>query len=426
MRHRKFLRLSLGWRILAGLIIGILLGVVFYQNKTFIGVAQGTGTIFINMISMIVLPIVVSSLTVGIANMGDLHKLGRIGGKTLIYFEIMSTVALALGLLMANLTHVGTLVDLHSLQATDISQYVASAKEASHHGIGDILMTIVPTNIFAALSAGNMLPIIFFAVFFGLGVAAIGERGQIIIDFLQAVAETMFKVTSWVMQLAPFGVAGLIGVTVAQLGLNSLKPLGLFILVAYATMAIFIIGIMGIVAKIFGFNIFDNLLVIKDELILAFTTASSEATLPRLIEKTQKLGVSKGVVSFVIPTGYTFNLDGSAIYQALAALFLAQAYHIHLSLGQQITLLVVLMVTSKGMAGVPGASFVVLLATISTIGVPASGLALIAGIDRLVDMGRTAVNVAGNSLATMVIGKSEGEFDMAQHDAYVASFKKQK
>lgn len=234
----------------------------------------------------------------------------------------------------------------------------------------------------------------------------------------------MFKVTGWVMNFAPFGVAGLIGVTVAQLGLASLKPLGLFIGVAYLTMAIFIIVILGAIAAVYKINIFDILTVFKDELVLAFSTASSEVTLPKLIEKTQKLGVSKGVVSFVIPTGYTFNLDGSAIYQALAAVFMAQAYHINLSIGQQLTLLVVLMVSSKGMAGVPGASFVVLLATVSTIGVPVSGLALIAGIDRLVDMGRTAVNVAGNGLATLIIGKSEKEFDHDKYVEYVASYKK--
>lgn len=423
MIRTKLLRLSLGWRILLGLICGIILGVIFYKNTPFINFAQGIGTLFINMISMIVLPIVVSSLTVGIANIGDLKKLGRVGGKTLIYFELMSTVALILGLIVANLTDLGSLVNLHNLKATDISQYVATAKQTANHGIGDILLTIVPTNIFAALSSGDMLPIIFFSVFFGLGISAIGEPAKIVVDFLQAVAEVMFKVTSWVMQFAPFGVAGLIGVTVAQLGLASLKPLGLFILTAYMTMLIFIIVIMGIVAKLYKLSIFDILLALKDELVLAFSTASSEVTLPRLIEKTQKMGVSKGVVSFVIPTGYTFNLDGSAIYQALAAIFLAQAYHIHLTLGQQLTLLFVLMVTSKGMAGVPGASFVVLLATISTIGVPASGLALIAGIDRLVDMGRTVVNVAGNALATLIIGKSENEFDATQHEKYIAEVK---
>lgn len=268
-----------------------------------------------------------------------------------------------------------------------------------------------------------MMPVIFFSVFFGLGTAAIGKRGQIIIDFLQAVSEVMFKVTNWVMKFAPIGVFGLIGMTVGEMGFSALAPLGLFVLIAYVTMAIFVVCILGLVAKIFGFKYWSLMNVIKDEIVIAFSTASSEATLPRLIDKMQKYGVSKGIVSFVIPTGYTFNLDGSAIYQSLAALFLAQAYGIHLTLAHQITLLVVLMITSKGMAGVPGASFVVLLATVSTIGVPMSGLTFIAGIDRFVDMGRTAVNVVGNSLATMVIGKSENEFDEEKNAKYLEELK---
>ncbi len=236
----------------------------------------------------------------------------------------------------------------------------------------------------------------------------------------------MFKVTNWVMHIAPIGVCALIGVTVAQMGLAALAPLGYFIVLAYATMIVFILVVMGLVARVVHLNIFTLLKVIKDEVILAFSTASSEAALPKIIDKMDKFGVSQGIVSFVIPTGYTFNLDGSAIYQSLAALFLAQAYHIHLSIGQQITLLVVLMITSKGMAGVPGASFVVLLATISTIGVPMAGLTFIAGIDRLVDMGRTAVNVVGNSLASVVIAKSEKEFDEAQSKELAASFDRKK
>lgn len=423
MKKRR-LEIPLGWRILLGLVVGIILGIIFYKNQTFTNFAQGLGTFFINMISMIVLPIVVTSLTVGIANIGDLHKLGRVGGKTIIYFEVVSTFALILGLVVANLTKIGHMVDLKSLQASDISKYVSTAETASHNGLGSIIMSIVPKNIFAALNTGDMLPIIFFSVFFGLGISAIGQKGQIVIDFLQAVSEVMFKITGWVMNFAPFGVAGLIGVTVSQLGLNSLKPLALFILIAYLTMIIFIVGVLGIIAAIYKVNIFDVLRVFKNELVLAFSTASSEVTLPKLIEKTQKMGVSKGVVSFVIPTGYTFNLDGSAIYQALAAIFMAQAYNIHLTFGQQVTLLIVLMISSKGMAGVPGASFVVLLATVSTIGVPAQGLALIAGIDRLVDMGRTVVNVAGNGLATIIIGKSEKEFDQDKYLNYVNSYKK--
>lgn len=423
MKRYRVYRLTLGWQILIGLILGIVLGVVFYQNKTAIIAMQNIGTMFISLIQMIVFPIVVSCLTVGIANMGDIKKLGRIGGKTLIYFELMTTIAIILGLIVANIFHPGDFINIHALHSQDISQYVSTAKTAKQHsGIWDTLMGIIPTNIFGSLSNGDMMPVIFFSVFFGLGTAAIGEKGQIIISFLQAVSEVMFKVTNWVMHAAPVGVCALIGVTVAQMGISALAPLGYFIVLAYATMAFFILVFMGIVGRMFKLNIFTLLKVIRDEVILAFSTASSEAALPRIIDKMVEFGASQGIVSFVIPTGYTFNLDGSAIYQSLAALFLAQAYHIHLSIGQQVTLIVVLMITSKGMAGVPGASFVVLLATISTIGVPIAGLTFIAGIDRLVDMGRTAVNVVGNSLASVVIAKSENEFDECKSQAYTATF----
>lgn len=427
MKHYRRYRLTLGWQILIGLVLGIVLGVIFYQNKTAITAMQNIGTMFISLIQMIVLPIVVSCLTVGIANMGDIKKLGRIGGKTLIYFELMTTVAIILGLVVANVFHPGDFINIHALHSQDISQYVQTANKAKHNsGLWATIMGIIPTNFFSSLSTGDMMPVIFFSVFFGLGTAAIGKQGQIIIDFLQAVSEVMFKVTNWVMHIAPIGVCALIGVTVAQMGLAALAPLGYFIVLAYATMIVFILVVMGLVARLVHLNIFTLLKVIKDEVILAFSTASSEAALPKIIDKMDKFGVSQGIVSFVIPTGYTFNLDGSAIYQSLAALFLAQAYHIHLSIGQQITLFVVLMITSKGMAGVPGASFVVLLATISTIGVPMAGLTFIAGIDRLVDMGRTAVNVVGNSLASVVIAKSEKEFDEAQSKEFAASFDRKK
>ncbi|KRO27935.1 DAACS family dicarboxylate amino acid sodium (Na+) or proton (H+) symporter [Lactiplantibacillus fabifermentans DSM 21115] len=421
-KYRR-LRLSLGWQILIGLALGIILGVIFYGNQTAITAMQNIGTMFIDLIQMIVLPIVVACLITGIANMGDLKKLGRVGGKTIIYFEVMTTIAIALGLLVGNVFHPGDYINIHQLHSTNISQYVATAKTVSHNGIWSTIMGIIPTNVFKSLSAGDMIPVIFFSVFFGLGTAAIGEQGKIILDFMNAVAEAMFKVTNWVMHTAPIGVCALIGVTVAEMGLKALAPLGYFIILAYATMAIFIVVVMGIVARIFGLNIWHLLRVIRDEMVLGFSTASSEAALPKIIDKMGKYGVNQGIVSFVVPTGYTFNLDGSAIYQSLAALFLAQAYGIHLSLSQQVTLLIVLMITSKGIAGVPGASFVVLLATISTIGVPVQGLAFIAGIDRLVDMGRTVVNVVGNSLAAVIIGKSEHEFDPEMSERYLAEIR---
>lgn len=417
----------MGWQIMIGLALGIICGLIFYQNKGAITVMQSLGTIFIRLIQMIVMPIVVSCLTVGIANIGDIRKLGRIGGKTLIYFEVLTTIALILGIVMANITHPGSFIDIHKLHATDISQYMSTAKSAEHSsGFWPLILSIIPTNIFKSMSDGDMMPVILFSVLFGLGIAAVGEKAKILIDVLNAVSEVMFKVTNWVMKFAPIGVFGLIGMTIAEMGISALLPLGLFILIAYVTMLIFIIVVLGITAHIFHLRYWKTMRAILDEIVLAFTTASSEVTLPRLMKKTHEMGVSKGITAFVIPTGYTFNLDGSAIYQSLAAIFLAQAYGLHLSISHQITLLVVLMITSKGMAGVPGASFVVLLASVSTIGVPMAGLTFIAGIDRFVDMGRTAVNVVGNSIATLVIGESEGALDREKYNAYLDNYGKEK
>lgn len=427
MKRYRFGRLSMGWQIMIGLALGIICGLIFYQNKGAITVMQSLGTIFIRLIQMIVMPIVVSCLTVGIANIGDIRKLGRIGGKTLIYFEVLTTIALILGIVMANITHPGSFIDIHKLHATDISQYMSTAKSAEHNsGFWPLILSIIPTNIFKSMSDGDMMPVILFSVLFGLGIAAVGEKAKILIDVLNAVSEVMFKVTNWVMKFAPIGVFGLIGMTIAEMGISALLPLGLFIVIAYVTMLIFIIVVLGITAHIFHLRYWKTMRAILDEIVLAFTTASSEVTLPRLMKKTHEMGVSKGITAFVIPTGYTFNLDGSAIYQSLAAIFLAQAYGLHLSLSHQITLLVVLMITSKGMAGVPGASFVVLLASVSTIGVPMAGLTFIAGIDRFVDMGRTAVNVVGNSIATLVIGESEGALDREKYNAYLDNYGKEK
>ncbi len=427
MKRYRFGRLSMGWQIMIGLALGIICGLIFYQNKSAITVMQSLGTIFIRLIQMIVMPIVVSCLTVGIANIGDIKKLGRIGGKTLIYFEVLTTIALILGIVMANITHPGSFIDIHKLHATDISQYMSTAKSAEHSsGFWPLILSIIPTNIFKSMSDGDMMPVILFSVLFGLGIAAVGEKAKILINVLNAVSEVMFKVTNWVMKFAPIGVFGLIGMTIAEMGISALLPLGLFILIAYVTMLIFIIVVLGITAHIFHLRYWKTMRAILDEIVLAFTTASSEVTLPRLMKKTHEMGVSKGITAFVIPTGYTFNLDGSAIYQSLAAIFLAQAYGLHLSISHQITLLVVLMITSKGMAGVPGASFVVLLASVSTIGVPMAGLTFIAGIDRFVDMGRTAVNVVGNSIATLVIGESEGALDREKYNAYLDNYGKEK
>ncbi|NRD77905.1 cation:dicarboxylase symporter family transporter [Bacillus sp. BRMEA1] len=401
-------RISLAWQIFIGLALGIIVGAIFYGNPHLADYLQPIGNIFIRLIKMIVVPIVISCIIVGVAGVGDIKALGKLGGKTIIYFEIITTIAILVGLLAANLFHPGSGVDRAHLTKTDINAYVETAKTTESHSMVDTFVNIVPTNIIQSLANGDMLAIIFFSVMFGLGVAAIGEKGTPIINFFKGTSEAMFYVTNQVMKVAPLGVFALIGVTVSKFGLSSLIPLGKLVIVVYGAMAFFIIVVLGIVAKLVGFNIFKILKYLKDELLLGYSTASSETVLPKIMEKMEKIGCPRAITSFVIPTGYSFNLDGSTLYQAIAALFIAQMYGIHLSIGHQITLVLVLMVTSKGIAGVPGVSFVVLLATLGSVGIPVEGLAFIAGIDRILDMARTCVNIVGNSLAAIVMTEWEG------------------
>ncbi|HTG68830.1 MAG TPA: cation:dicarboxylase symporter family transporter [Candidatus Udaeobacter sp.] len=416
-------KIGLAWQILIGLVLGITVGILFYGNPSVGSYLSPIGDIFIRLIKMIVVPIVVSSLIVGVAGTGSMKQLGKLGGKTLLYFEIVTTIAIILGLLAANLLQPGSGVDMTHLVKTDVHQYVDAAETAASHGFADTFVNIVPKNIIESLANGDMLAVIFFSVMFGLGVAAIGDKGKPVLGFFQGVADAMFWVTNQIMKFAPFGVFALIGVTVSKFGAASLIPLGKLVLVVYFAMIFFVVIVFGIIAKLSGTNIFSIIKILKDELILAFSTASSETVLPKVIEKMEKFGCPKAITSFVVPTGYSFNLDGSTLYQAIAALFIAQMYGIDISLTDQITLMLVLMVTSKGIAGVPGVSFVVLLATLGSVGIPPEGLAFIAGIDRILDMARTVVNVLGNSLAAVVISKSEGQFDANKSQLYTKKLK---
>ncbi|RAS73705.1 cation:dicarboxylate symporter family transporter [Priestia endophytica] len=417
-------KFGLATQIFIGLALGIAVGAFFYGNETATAILQPIGDIFLHLIKMIVIPIVIAALVVSIAGVGDIKKLGKLGGKTILYFEIVTTIALAVGLLAANLFHPGTGIDMGNLEKSNISTYEETAQSKEDVSIADQFVHIIPSNIFQSLAEGDLLAIVFFSVLLGIGVAVVGEKGKPVLSFFDGILEAMFWITNLVMKFAPFGVFALIGVNVAKFGIGSLVPLGKLVLVIYLTMFFFVFVILGFIAKIVGVNIFVMMRILKDELILAFTTASSEAVLPRLIEKMEKFGCPKAVTSFVIPTGYTFNLDGSSIYQAIAAVFIAQMYGIHLSLGEQITLLLVLMLTSKGMAGVTGASFVVVLTTLSSMGLPLEGMAFIAGIDRILDMLRTSVNVVGNALASIVMSKWEGGFDQEKAKRYTASLKK--
>ncbi|MFP3388349.1 cation:dicarboxylate symporter family transporter [Brevibacillus sp. SIMBA_040] len=416
-------RFGLAIQIVIGLILGILVGAIFFGNPAVATYLQPIGDVFLRLIKMIVVPIVIATLIVGVAGVGDVKKLGKIGGKTILYFEIVTTVAIAVGLLAANMFQPGVGVDMSHLAKTDIHTYVETAETTQSHSMIDTFVNIVPKNIFDAIVRGDMLAIIFFSVLFGLGVAAAGEKGKPVLAFFQGVADAMFWVVNAIMRFAPFGVFALIGVTVSKFGLSSLVPLAKLVILVHFAMLFFILVVLGVIARISGIKITMILRVLKDELLLAYSTSSSETVLPKIMEKMEKMGCPKAITSFVIPTGYSFNLDGSTLYQAIAALFIAQMYGIHMPISAQITLMLVLMVTSKGIAGVPGVSFVVLLATLGSVGIPLEGLAFIAGVDRLLDMARTVVNVVGNALAAVVISRWEGQFDKKKAGEYLHEVK---
>ncbi|MGM3183304.1 glutamate/aspartate:proton symporter GltP [Dickeya oryzae] len=419
-------KVSLAWQILIALIVGIAVGAWLHENPAnklwlVTNVLSPAGDIFIRLIKMIVVPIVITTLVVGIAGVGDAKKLGRIGFKTIVYFEVITTLAIVIGITLANLFHPGYGIDMSMLTRVDISQYEKTTEQVqsgSHSLVGTIL-SLIPPNIFAALAKGDMLPVIFFAVLFGLGLSSLPrEQRDPLLNVFRSASETMFRVTNMIMRYAPVGVFALIAVTVANFGFASLWPLAKLVILVYAAILFFALVILGAVARLCRLRIMTLIRILKDELILAYSTASSETVLPRIIQKMEAYGAPKAITSFVVPTGYSFNLDGSTLYQSIAAIFIAQLYGIDLSLWQELVLVLTLMITSKGIAGVPGVSFVVLLATLGSVGIPLEGLAFIAGVDRILDMARTALNVVGNALAVLVISKWEGQFDEEKARAY--------
>ena len=408
MKNFKF---SLAWQILIALILGIVVGAVLHnqpeiRDSIVNNVLTPLGKIFISLIKMIVIPIVFSTLILGIAGVGSTKSLGRLGFKTILYFEIITTIAILVGLVAANIFQPGAGVDKAMLVTTDISQYQHTAQEvgSQSHGLVQTILSMIPTNIINSMAHGEMLPVIFFAVLFGIGLSSLpATTKDPLLNVFHAVSETMFRVTHIIMKYAPVGVFGLIAVTVANFGFTSLIPLAKLVVLVYAAIFFFAFVVLGITAKMFGINIFILFKILKDELILAFSTASSETVLPRIMQKMEAYGAPKAISSFVIPTGYSFNLDGSTLYQSIAAIFIAQLYGIDMSIGQQVILVITLMITSKGIAGVPGVSFVVLLATLHTVGIPLEGLAFIAGVDRIMDMARTALNVVKSDRSHVVL-----------------------
>ncbi|EMY6455927.1 glutamate/aspartate:proton symporter GltP [Acinetobacter baumannii] len=428
MKNFKF---SLAWQILIALILGIVVGAVLHnqpeiKDSIVNNVLTPLGKIFISLIKMIVIPIVFSTLILGIAGVGSTKSLGRLGFKTILYFEIITTIAILVGLFAANIFHPGSGIDMSQLVQTDISQYKHTTEEvqSQSHGIIQTILSLIPTNIISSMAHGEMLPVIFFAVLFGIGLSSLpATTKDPLLNVFHAVSETMFRVTHIIMKYAPVGVFGLIAVTVANFGFASLIPLGKLVVLVYGAILFFALVVLGITAKMFSINIFTLFKILKDELILAYSTASSETVLLRIMQKMEAYGAPKAISSFVIPTGYSFNLDGSTLYQSIAAIFIAQLYGIEMTISQQVILVVTLMITSKGIAGVPGVSFVVLLATLGSVGIPVEGLAFIAGVDRIMDMARTALNVVGNALAVLVISKWEKQYDYEKAAAYEASLK---
>ncbi|VWB71511.1 cation:dicarboxylate symporter family transporter [Burkholderia lata] len=421
-------RVGLAWQIVIGLVAGIAAGLVLnrfpqLRDAAVSGFLQPAGDIFIKLIRMIVVPIVFTSMVIGIAGVGDGKSLGRIGLKTLVYFEAVTTVAIVLGLVIGNVLQPGVGTDLSQLGHADLSHYQQAAQQAqAHHGLMALVLGVIPDNIVASMAKGDLLPVIFFSLLFGLGLQSVPDEYRApVLATLKGIADAMFKVTNMVMHYAPIGVCALIAVTVASFGFGSLLPLLKLVAVTYLAILLFALGVLGAVARMCGFRIFTLLRVIKDELIIAFSTCSSATVLPQLMKKMEDYGVPKSITTFVVPTGYTFNLDGASIYLGIGTLFVAQLYGVHLGWQEQMVLTLTMVVTSKGAAGVPGFMFVILLATLASAGLPLEGLAFIAGVDRVMDMGRTALNVIGNALAPLVIAKWEGRYDAEKGRAYLAS-----
>ncbi len=397
---------NLTFQVLVAVSLGVVLGVV---APDFAKSLKPIGDTFINLVKMVITPIIFLTIVHGIASMADLSKLGRVGGKALLYFEIVSTFALGIGLVVVNITKPGKGLDISALAKGDVSKYVAAGEQQS---MLEFFLHIVPSNVVAAFASGDLLPVVFFAVLFGVALTAVGDAGRDIADLLVRFQAVFFRIVAMVMVLAPVGAFGAMAYTVGAFGLKTLLPLGRLMLDVYLTMALFIFIVLGTICRVYGFRLLPFLRFIKEEILLVLGTSSSEAALPRMLEKLERYGCAKPVVGLVIPTGYSFNLDGTSIYLSMAAIFIAQVYNVDLTVGQQLTLLGILMLTSKGAAGVTGSGFIVLASTLAaTRTVPVEGVALLLGVDRFMSEARAITNLIGNGVATLVVSRSENAFD---------------
>jgi proton glutamate symport protein len=395
--------------------IGLLLGVVVGYLRPALGVAiKPLADAFLRLIKMIIAPLVFSTLVIGIAGTGDVKAMGRIGLKAIVYFEIATTIALFLGLGLVNLFQPGAGVALPS--GADTRMAAAMVQNQQHPW--DIFLHVFPTSVIDAMARGDILQLVVFSIFFGIAVAAIGTNGKPVVDVLESTAQAMFKLTGYVMMFAPVGVFAAIAATVGASGLGILFTLGKLVGLMYLGLTIFIIIVIGGVSYIIRVPFLAFVRAIREPFLIAFTTASSEAALPKALEIMERFGVPKNIVAFVLPTGYSFNLDGTTLYLSLTSVFVAQMAGVHMTFGQQLVMMLTLMLTSKGVAGVPRSALVVLTATLTQFGLPLEGAAILLGIDQVMDMGRTAVNVMGNCIATAVVARWEGVLNEEQMRAF--------
>ena len=406
---RKPLYKSLYVQVLFAVTVGVLLG---HFHPELGAKMKPLGDAFIKLIKMIIAPIIFCTVVVGIAGMEDMKKVGKTGGLALLYFEVVSTVALLIGLLVVNLIQPGSgmHVDAASLDTKAIAAYTEPGKMK---GTVDFLMGVIPTSVVDAFAKGDILQVLLFSVLFGFALHKFGGRGTMVFDFIEKSSHVLFDIVGIIMKVAPIGAFGAMAFTIGKYGIGSLFSLGKLMGTFYLTCLLFVFVVLGLISRLHGFSIVKFIRYIKEELLIVLGTSSSESVLPRMMEKMENLGAKKSVVGLVIPTGYSFNLDGTSIYLTMAAVFIAQATDTPMTLVQQLTLLAVLLLTSKGAAGITGSGFIVLAATLSAVGgVPVAGLALILGIDRFMSEARALTNLVGNGVATLVVAKWTGDLDM--------------
>jgi len=395
-------------QVLFAMVLAIVLG---YVDPVRAVAMKPLGDAFIRLITMIITLIIFCTVVTGIAGMESLKKVGRIGGMALVYFEVVSTIALLIGLLVGNVVKPGSgfNVNVATLDAKAVTDYAGQAKTQS---VAEFLMHIIPTTAVDAFAKGDILEVVFVALLFGFALSGVGARAKPLVDLVNSFTQVIFEVTRLLMKFAPVGAFGAMAYTVGRFGLASLGPLAKLIGTFWLTAVLFVVIVLGAVARAASFNIFRFLAYIREEILLVLAVSSSEIAIPTLMAKLEKLGCSKSLVGLVVPTGFTFNTDGTSLYMTMAALFVAQATNTHLSLTQQLTILAVAVLTSKGASGVQGASFIALVATLSVIPtIPVAGMALILGIDRFLSMFRALVNMIGNGVATLVLARWEGELD---------------